>query len=111
MLLRMYLRWAERRGFDVELDEVLAGHRGRASRRPRSSIKGRYAYGLLAERAGRAPPGPHLAVRRQRRRQTAFAALDVVPALDEADGDSRSTRRTCASTPTAPRAPAASTST
>ena len=29
MLLRMYLRWAERRGFDVELDEVIAGHRGR----------------------------------------------------------------------------------
>ena len=29
MLLRMYLRWAERRGFDVELDEVTAGQRGR----------------------------------------------------------------------------------
>ena len=29
MLLRMYLRWAERRGFDVELDEVVAGQRGR----------------------------------------------------------------------------------
>ena len=34
MLLRMYLRWAERRGFDVELDEVSRGHRGRHPRRP-----------------------------------------------------------------------------
>ena len=32
MLLRMYLRWAERRGFDVEIDEVSRRHRGRASR-------------------------------------------------------------------------------
>ena len=45
MLLRMYVRWAERRGFDVEVDEVHAGLRGRASRRPTFIVKGRYAYG------------------------------------------------------------------
>ena len=59
-------RWAERRGFAVEIDEVVS----RAPRPGLSSatftIKGRYAYGLLAGRARRAPPHPHLAVRRQR---------------------------------------------
>ena len=39
MLLRMYLRWAERRGFDVELDEVTAGPGGRHLARPRSSSR------------------------------------------------------------------------
>ena len=37
MLLRMYLRWAERRGFDVELDDVHRGSGGRPARRRRSS--------------------------------------------------------------------------
>ena len=46
MMLRMYQRWAERRGFDVEIDEVTR------ARRPgilsaTFIVKGRYAYGLL----------------------------------------------------------------
>ena len=82
MLLRMYLRWAERGGFEVELDEVSPG--GEAGILSATFIvRGRYAYGLLtAER------GVHRLVRMspfdsQHRRQTSFASLDVVPFLDD----------------------------
>ena len=110
MLLRMYLRWAERRGFDVELDEVSPGTEAGISSAT-FIVKGRHAYGLL-----RSEHGVHRLVRispfnSQGKRQTAFAALEVTPFLDEVDTESRSTRRTCASTPTGRRAPAASTST
>ena len=61
MLLRMYLRWAERRGFDVELDEVSPGHEagivGHVHRQGPLRVR------LLQSRARRAPAGPHLAVR------------------------------------------------
>ena len=40
MLLRMYGRWAERRGFGIELDEHQRGRRGRASCRPSSRSPG-----------------------------------------------------------------------
>jgi peptide chain release factor 2 len=46
MLLRMYLRWAERRGFSVELDEVTEGTEAGISSAT-FTVKGRYAYGLL----------------------------------------------------------------
>ncbi|MGH9188269.1 MAG: peptide chain release factor 2 [Acidimicrobiales bacterium] len=86
MLLRMYLRWAELRRFDVELDEVSPGNEAGISSAT-FIVKGRYAYGLLqAER------GVHRLVRispfnAQGKRQTAFAALQVVPMLDEAESD------------------------
>ncbi|HEX6568785.1 MAG TPA: peptide chain release factor 2 [Acidimicrobiales bacterium] len=84
MLLRMYTRWAERRGFDVEVDEFTEGSEAGLSS-AELVIKGRYAYGYLqAER------GVHRLVRispfnAQGKRQTAFAALQVVPMLDEGD--------------------------
>jgi peptide chain release factor 2 len=84
MLLRMYLRWAERQGLTVELDEVTAGQEAGISSAT-FIVKGRYAYGhLQAER------GVHRLVRMspfnaQGKRQTAFAALGVVPMLDEAE--------------------------
>ncbi len=85
MLLRMYTRWAEQRGFEVEVDDVSQGtEAGILS--AEFTIKGRYAYGLMtAER------GTHRLVRispfdGNARRQTSFAAVDVWPALDE-DGD------------------------
>src|SRR5262249_49692638 len=46
MMLRMYLRWAERRGFEVELDEVSAGQEA-GILSATFIVKGRYAYGLL----------------------------------------------------------------
>jgi peptide chain release factor 2 len=86
MLLRMYLRWAERRGFDVELDEVSAGQEAGITTAT-FIVKGRYAYGLMqAER------GVHRLVRispfdSNARRHTAFASVAVVPFLDQADID------------------------
>src|SRR5918995_442743 len=84
MLLRMITRWAERRGFDVEVDEFTVGTEAGISS-AELVVKGRYAYGYLqAER------GVHRLVRispfnAQSKRQTAFAALQVVPILDEGD--------------------------
>ena len=83
MLLRMYLRWAERRGFSVELDEVSAGTEAGITSAT-FIVRGRYAYGLLASEKG-----VHRLVRispydAQARRHTAFASFDAVPFLEEA---------------------------
>ncbi|MBV8985727.1 MAG: PCRF domain-containing protein, partial [Acidimicrobiia bacterium] len=51
MMLRMYLRWAERRGFSVELDEVSAGQEA-GILSATFIVKGRYAYGLLTGEKG-----------------------------------------------------------
>ena len=84
MLLRMYLRWAETRGFGVELDEVSPGTEAGISSAT-FTVKGRYAYGLLGSERG-----VHRLIRispfdANARRQTAFASFDVVPALDETE--------------------------
>ncbi len=82
MLYRMYVRWAERRGFEVEEEGSTPGSEAGLSS-VEFLVKGRYAYGYLqAER------GVHRLVRMspfnaQGKRQTAFAALDVVPVLHE----------------------------
>jgi peptide chain release factor 2 len=82
MLLRMYQRWAERRGFDVEIDEATAGQEaGLLS--ATFIVKGRFAYGLLS-----AERGVHRLVRMspfdsQHRRQTSFASLDATPFLED----------------------------
>jgi peptide chain release factor 2 len=80
MLLRMYSRWAERRGFSVEVDEATDGtEAGLLS--ATFIVKGRFAYGwMCAER------GVHRLVRispfdSQARRQTSFASLEVTPLL------------------------------
>src|SRR5947208_7680031 len=84
MLLRMYSRWAERRGFDVELDEVQEGTEAGITSAT-FIVKGRYAFGLLqGER------GVHRLIRispfdANARRQTAFASFDCVPALEQAE--------------------------
>jgi peptide chain release factor 2 len=84
MLLRMYTRWAERRGFALEVDDVSEGtEAGILS--TEFTIKGRYAYGLMtAER------GTHRLVRispfdNQGRRQTSFAAVQVWPDMEDPD--------------------------
>ncbi len=82
MMLRMYVRWAERRGFEVEIDEVTEGGEAGISSAT-FIVKGRHAYGLLhAER------GIHRLVRispfdQQARRQTSFAAFTVTPFMEE----------------------------
>jgi peptide chain release factor 2 len=84
ILLRMYTRWAERRGFAVEVDGISEGtEAGILS--AEFTIHGRYAYGLMtAER------GTHRLVRispfdNQGRRQTSFASVQVWPVLDDPD--------------------------
>jgi peptide chain release factor 2 len=84
MLLRMYLRWAEKHSFDVEIEDTTAGSEAGLSS-AEFLVTGRYAYGwLTAER------GVHRLVRMspfnaQGKRQTAFAALSVVPMLHDGD--------------------------
>ncbi len=82
MLLRMYQRWAERRGFDFELDEVTPGQEA-GILSATFIIRGRYAYGLLSSERGvhrlyRISPFDS-----QARRQTSYAALDVTPFLED----------------------------
>ncbi len=82
MLARMYQRWAERRGMEVEVDEVTPGQEaGLLS--ATFIVRGRFAYGLLS-----AERGVHRLVRMspfdaQHRRQTSFASVDVAPFMEE----------------------------
>jgi peptide chain release factor 2 len=82
MLLRMYLRWAERRGFKVEMKEASPGEE--AGLKSATFIaRGENAYGLFA-----AERGVHRLVRispfdAQKRRHTAFAQVDVAPLVDD----------------------------
>jgi peptide chain release factor 2 len=82
MLLRMYLRWAERKGFKVEiLDEQTGSEAGIKSATFR--VEGDYAYGLLSTEAG-----VHRLVRISPfnsggSRETSFASLFVSPEIDE----------------------------
>jgi len=86
MLLRMYQRWAERRGFSVEVDEATEGQEaGLLS--ATFIVHGRFAYGLLATERG-----VHRLVRMspfdsQHRRQTSFASLDVTPFLEDVSAE------------------------
>jgi peptide chain release factor 2 len=79
-------RWAERRGFQVELDEETEGQEaGLLS--ATFIVRGRFAYGLLA-----AERGVHRLVRMspfdsQKRRQTSFASLDVTPFLEDVSSE------------------------
>jgi len=82
MLLRMYLRWAEQKGFRVEiLDEQSGSEAGLKSATFR--VEGDYAYGLLATEAG-----VHRLVRISPfnsggSRETSFASMFVSPEIDE----------------------------
>jgi peptide chain release factor 2 len=81
ILLRMYLRWAERRGFDVEMAEASPGEE--AGLKSATFIaKGENAYGLFA-----AERGVHRLVRispfdSSSRRHTSFAQVDVGPLVE-----------------------------
>jgi peptide chain release factor 2 len=86
MLLRMYVRWAERSGFDLDVDEVHYGEEA-GIKSATFTVKGTNVYGLLS-----AERGVHRLVRispydAQKRRHTSFASLDVIPALDQREAD------------------------
>ncbi len=82
MLLRMYLRWAERRGFKTELLEATPGEEA-GLKSATATVTGRHAYGLLA-----AERGVHRLVRispfdAAKRRHTSFASVDVTPEVED----------------------------
>jgi peptide chain release factor 2 len=82
MLFRMYNRWAERRGFTVELQDVQAGDQAGISKAT-LLIKGENAYGYA-----KAERGVHRLVRispfdSNKRRHTSFCAIDVIAEVNE----------------------------
>jgi peptide chain release factor 2 len=84
MLMRMFTRWAQNKGFAVEVDEVQEGQEAGITSAT-FIVKGRYAFGMLqGER------GVHRLIRispfdANARRQTAFSSFDCVPAIEEAE--------------------------
>jgi peptide chain release factor 2 len=82
MLLRMYLRWAERRGLKTELVELQEGEEA-GIKRATFILTGRFAYGLASTEKG-----VHRLVRispydAAKRRHTSFASVDVVPEITD----------------------------
>ncbi|HEV8535841.1 MAG TPA: peptide chain release factor 2 [Candidatus Limnocylindria bacterium] len=90
MLVRMYLRWAERRGFKAELLDTTPGDEA-GFRSATMTVEGDYAYGYL-----KTERGTHRLVRIspfdfQKRRQTSFALVDPTPEVEsEAEVEVRS---------------------
>jgi len=82
MLFRMYNRWAERRGFAVEVQDVLVGDQAGITKAT-LVLKGENAYGYA-----KAERGVHRLVRispfdANKRRHTSFAAVDVIAEITE----------------------------
>jgi peptide chain release factor 2 len=82
MLMRMYVRWAERHGFQVSVLDLLPGEEA-GIKSVSIEIKGQYAYGYL-----KAEKGVHRLVRispydSQSRRHTSFASVFVYPDIDD----------------------------
>ena len=82
MLLRMYVRWAERHGFEVSILDRLDGEEA-GIKSATIEIKGEYAYGYL-----KAEKGVHRLVRispydSQARRHTSFASVFLYPDIDD----------------------------
>jgi len=82
MLLRMYLKWAEQRGFKTEVIDYQPGEEA-GLKGVTFKVEGEYAYGLLSAEAG-----VHRLVRispfdQAARRHTSFASLFVYPEVDE----------------------------
>src|SRR5881398_1715400 len=86
MVLRMEMRWAEKRGFDVELLEASPGEEA-GIKSATFRVSGENAYGLYS-----AEKGVHRLVRLSpfdaaHRRQTSFAGVEVSPVVEAADVD------------------------
>jgi peptide chain release factor 2 len=82
MLLRMYLRWAEARGFEIEMLDRQEGEEA-GIKSATFAVRGPYAYGYL-----KSEHGVHRLVRIspydfQARRHTSFASVDVYPEVDD----------------------------
>ena len=86
MLLRMYQRWAESRGWEVEVTDILQGETA-GIKSAVMLIKGENAYGFC-----KAERGVHRLVRispfdSNKRRHTSFASVDAIAEIEEADNE------------------------
>jgi peptide chain release factor 2 len=84
MLMRMYLRWAERAGFKAEVVDLLAGEEA-GIKSATIEVTGEYAYGYLKSEAG-----VHRLIRispfdASRRRHTSFASVAVIPEVEDVE--------------------------
>ena len=84
MLMRMYLRWAERAGFKAEVVDLLPGEEA-GIKSATLTISGEYAYGYL-----KGETGVHRLVRispfdASRRRHTSFASVAVIPEVEDVE--------------------------
>ena len=84
MLLRMYLRWAERHGYAAEVYDISYAEEA-GIKSATFTVRAAFAYGTLS-----VEQGTHRLVRispfdNQGRRQTSFAAVEVVPVLEQTD--------------------------
>src|SRR5690349_18586522 len=82
MLMRMYLRWAERQGFEAVLNDYQAGEEA-GIKSATFTVNGEFAFGLLTSEIG-----VHRLVRispfdQAKRRHTSFASVFVSPEIDE----------------------------
>ena len=88
MLLRMYQRWAERKGYKVEVLDLQPGDEA-GIKSATLMISGDYAYGYL-----KAEAGVHRLVRispfdANKRRHTSFASVSVIPEIEEVEVEIR----------------------
>lgn len=84
MLMRMYLRWAERAGFRAEVVDLLPGEEA-GIKSATIEMSGEYAYGYL-----KGETGVHRLVRispfdASRRRHTSFASVSVIPEVEDVE--------------------------
>jgi peptide chain release factor 2 len=86
MLLRMYQRWCEGRGWEIEVTDVLPGETA-GIKSATIVVRGEYAYGFC-----KAERGVHRLVRispfdSNKRRHTSFASVDVIAEIEETSSD------------------------
>jgi peptide chain release factor 2 len=86
MLQRMYLRWAEQRGFSTDILDLTEGEEA-GIKSITIAVNGKYAYGYL-----RAEKGVHRLVRLSpfdaaHRRHTSFALVEILPEVDDNDSE------------------------
>ena len=82
MLMRMYLRWCERKGFEAKIVDILPGEEA-GIKNATITVNGDYAYGYLKSESG-----VHRLIRlspfdANHRRHTSFASVFVFPEIDE----------------------------